>query len=174
MWMRTTMTRTTNVAVVTIATRNLHRLLFGLPRQGVKAKQWRRMPSLPVSVIIYFVIFGLLTEILFIVKFMILFCNQVGVITHRTHSVELRTTLNSVKTTIHCIIGLYAIPEEKRTGLVTHFYKDLVRRCFALETKEDWMALKAEWVNQVAKRGVDCPHGQRHSSPARGMDGQDQ
>jgi hypothetical protein len=113
--------------------------------------------AIPASKCYYFFCyFGLLTQILFIVKFMIPFRNQVGVIAHRTHSVELTTTLDAVKTTIHWIIGLYAIPEEKRTGLVTHFYKDPARRCFALETEEDWTALKAEWVNQVAKRGVDA------------------
>jgi hypothetical protein len=90
---------------------------------------------------------------------MILFHNQVGVIAHRTHSVELTTTLDAVKTTMHWIIGLYAIPEEKRTGLVTHFYKDPVRRCFALETKEDWTVLKAEWVNVRWLRGLVLSQG---------------
>ncbi|KAF8511047.1 hypothetical protein JB92DRAFT_3118439 [Gautieria morchelliformis] len=72
------------------------------------------------------------------------------------HTIELASTLGAVKSTLHYILSLYVIPEERRTGLVTHFYKDPAKRCFALETEEDWMALKAEWVNQVAKRGMDA------------------
>jgi hypothetical protein len=66
------------------------------------------------------------------------------------------STLDEVKATLHFILGLYAISEEKRTGLVTHFYKDPAKRCFALETEDDWTALKAEWANQVAKRGAEA------------------
>ncbi|KAF8513284.1 hypothetical protein JB92DRAFT_2830434 [Gautieria morchelliformis] len=48
------------------------------------------------------------------------------------------------------------IPEEKRAGLVTHFYKDPAKRCFTLETEDDWITLKDEWASQVAKRGCEA------------------
>jgi hypothetical protein len=89
-------------------------------------------------------------------KFIIPFRNQVGVIANRTHLFNVASTFSTVKTTVHEVLGLYAIPEEKRAGLVTHFYKDPAKRCFALETEDDWMALKDEWASQVAKRGAEA------------------
>ncbi|KAF8523634.1 hypothetical protein JB92DRAFT_3109917 [Gautieria morchelliformis] len=79
-------------------------------------------------------------------------CFIVGVIVNHTHFLKPTSTLHIVKTTIHEVLGLYAIPEEKRAGLVTHFYKDPAKRCFALETEDDWITLKDEWASQVAKR----------------------
>ncbi|KAF8461298.1 hypothetical protein JB92DRAFT_2839127 [Gautieria morchelliformis] len=55
------------------------------------------------------------------------------------------STLSTVKTTILEVLGLYTIPEEKRVGLVTHFYKDPAKQCFMLETEEDWTALKNDF-----------------------------
>ncbi|KAF8528318.1 hypothetical protein JB92DRAFT_808557 [Gautieria morchelliformis] len=98
----------------------------------------------------------LAATIFVVMKFAIPSHNQLGIVANRTHTVELESTLGAVKSTLHYILGLYAIPEERRTGLVTHFYKDPAKCCFALETKEEWTALKAQWVNQVAKRGTDA------------------
>ncbi|KAF8510107.1 hypothetical protein JB92DRAFT_3183821 [Gautieria morchelliformis] len=89
-------------------------------------------------------------------KFIIPFRNQVGVIVNHMHFLKPTSTLHIVKTTSHEVLGLYAIPEEKRAGLVTHFYKDPAKWCFTLETEDDWITLKDEWASQVAKRGSEA------------------
>ncbi|KAF8520983.1 hypothetical protein JB92DRAFT_2893110, partial [Gautieria morchelliformis] len=73
----------------------------------------------------------------------------------RTHHVEPTTTIADLKETIHLILGLDAIPAVKRPPLVTHIKHDTAKLCFALDTDDDWEALKDEWRKRAAKRGED-------------------
>ncbi|KAF8506269.1 hypothetical protein JB92DRAFT_3122284 [Gautieria morchelliformis] len=73
----------------------------------------------------------------------------------RTHHVEPTTTIADLKETIHLILGLDAIPAVKRPPLVTHIKHDPAKLCFALDTDDDWEALKDEWRKRAAKRGED-------------------
>ncbi|KAF8491532.1 hypothetical protein JB92DRAFT_3005947 [Gautieria morchelliformis] len=72
-----------------------------------------------------------------------------------THHVEPRTTVADLKETIHLILGLDAIPAMKYPPLVTHIKHDPAKLCFALDTDDDWEALKDEWRKRAAKRGED-------------------
>ncbi|KAF8510961.1 hypothetical protein JB92DRAFT_407679 [Gautieria morchelliformis] len=73
----------------------------------------------------------------------------------RTHHVKLTTTIANLKETIHLILGLDAIPAVKHPPLVTHIKHDPAKLCFALDTDDDWEALKDEWRKRAAKRGED-------------------
>ncbi|KAF8532208.1 hypothetical protein JB92DRAFT_3104311 [Gautieria morchelliformis] len=73
----------------------------------------------------------------------------------RTHHVEPTTTIADLKETIHLILGLDAIPAVKHPPLVTHIKHNPAKLCFALDTDDDWEALKDEWRKRAAKRGED-------------------
>ncbi|KAF8532021.1 hypothetical protein JB92DRAFT_2846305, partial [Gautieria morchelliformis] len=73
----------------------------------------------------------------------------------RTHHVKRTTTIANLKETIHLILGLDAIPAVKHPPLVMHIKHDPAKLCFALDTDDDWEALKDEWRKWAAKRGED-------------------
>ncbi|KAF8487785.1 hypothetical protein JB92DRAFT_3254643 [Gautieria morchelliformis] len=73
----------------------------------------------------------------------------------RTHHVKPTTTIANLKETIHLILGLDAIPAVKHPPLVMHIKHDPAKLCFALDTDNDWEALKDEWRKRAAKRGED-------------------
>ncbi|KAF8526386.1 hypothetical protein JB92DRAFT_3108379 [Gautieria morchelliformis] len=50
-------------------------------------------------------------------KFIIPFCNQVGVMVNRMHFLKPTSTLHIVKTTIHEVLELYAIPKENSDSI---------------------------------------------------------
>jgi hypothetical protein len=110
-----------------------------------------------------FVIFWLLTLILFLVKFVIPFCNQVGVMTHHTPSVKLTTTLDAMKTMICWIIGLYAVPEEKRMGL--NNVMSLKRMMLALQrASAEIVARKGHYIKDCWAKGAGKKTMHQHGS----------
>jgi hypothetical protein len=71
----------------------------------------------------------------------------------RSHKVEPNVTSEQVILTIQTIIGLNCLPMAKRPPLVIHFAKDPIKHCFGLSNDTEWMALKEEWLHQVARKG---------------------
>ncbi|KAF8487609.1 hypothetical protein JB92DRAFT_3130628 [Gautieria morchelliformis] len=55
-----------------------------------------------------------------------------------------KNDIANLKETIHLILSLDAIPAVKHPPLVTHIKHDPAKLCFALDTDEDWEALKDE------------------------------
>ncbi|KAF8512049.1 hypothetical protein JB92DRAFT_2830932 [Gautieria morchelliformis] len=89
------------------------------------------------------------------IKFSIPSCFGLKQLIRHTHHVEPTMTIADLKETIHLILGLDVIPAVKCPPLVMHIKHDPAKLCFALNTDNDWEALKDEWRKKAAKQGED-------------------
>ncbi|KAF8587140.1 hypothetical protein K439DRAFT_1614570 [Ramaria rubella] len=90
-----------------------------------------------------------------LIKFMVPYRNQFGQTLICNQNVDPNSLVRNVKAAIESILGIDILPEKDHGELVAHFYKDPMKRCFALVTEENWEEIKVEWAIHAAKKGKD-------------------
>ncbi|KAF8592775.1 hypothetical protein K439DRAFT_1610515 [Ramaria rubella] len=91
-----------------------------------------------------------------LIKFIVPYHNQYGKTLIRSQNVDPNSPIKNIKAAIESILGVDTLPEKDRGELVTHFYKDPMKRCFALVTEENWEEIKVEWAIHAVKKGKDA------------------